>query len=135
MRMLICCTLTAMVITTASAEPDKNSAAYLLPYCKEGLNITSGDFTNADLTTAITAAQCTGKYDATVVALALLQIERQTRGIRHAAPLCADLPSKLTRRQGLLVVLKYSEARPQAMQMPFEIAVMWALSNAWPCHN
>jgi hypothetical protein len=43
------------------------------------------------------------------------------------------VPDGVTNRQGVAVVVKYIEARPERMHERFSVLAIEALTAAWPC--
>ena len=48
---------------------------------------------------------------------------------------CIEYPKGSTVNQGLRVVVRYIEARPQRMHESFAFLAIEALHNAWPCRK
>jgi hypothetical protein len=48
---------------------------------------------------------------------------------------CAEASSDITRKQGVRVVVRYIEARPQRMDESFLRLAFEALADAWPCRK
>jgi hypothetical protein len=48
---------------------------------------------------------------------------------------CVDIPSDVSYRQLVLVVVRYIEARPNRMHEAFVILARDALIDAWPCRR
>jgi Rap1a immunity proteins len=44
-----------------------------------------------------------------------------------------SVPDGVTNRQGVAVVVKYIEARPERMHEPFSVLAVEAMMAAWPC--
>jgi Ssp1 endopeptidase immunity protein Rap1a len=99
-----------LALTVPASAEDLNSANYMLPGCKGILDPES--------TATWRQGRCAGFIDGLV------------HGVR-GKDFC--LPKGVTSGQGVAVVVKYIEARPERMHKSFGLLALEALMAAWPC--
>jgi hypothetical protein len=121
MRAIICGALMALTVATVgAAQVDRHSANFVLPGCKtvigegrEGINVAEQGY-------------CLGVMDTLGLISSILN--------EHSWS-CIEYPKGSTVNQGLRVVVRYIEARPQRMHESFAFLAIEALHNAWPCRK
>jgi hypothetical protein len=109
-----------------AAEEDTDSATYMLPYCSNMFSTKPSD-TNAS--TMSNRGRCIGIFSGLRAAIQVAQVEM---GEARTGLLCTDPPS------GRIIVFigavsKYARSHPQDLWLPFELFVLMALNDAWPC--
>jgi hypothetical protein len=107
--------LYAFVAVTMSASAQSNpqtSSNEMLPGCKGLIS----DKT-PPLKEALRQGRCAG----------------YVAGLVYARSVFLCVPEGATPEQGVRVVIKYIEARPERMQEPFGKLALEALEEAWPC--
>ena len=120
MRAIICSALMALTITAARAvETDRDSANFMLSYCKEALVDDDGTFGTG---------MCLGEIKALLFTFDTLQLLHPSD-----PPICVDIPEGVSTGQATRVVIRYIEARPTRMHEQFLRLAMLALVDAWPC--
>jgi Rap1a immunity proteins len=126
-RKLIIGSALALIVTAAgAAEEDTDSAAYMLPYC---VNMFSTKPSDMNASTMSKRGRCMGIFSGLLAAIQVAQVEM---GEARSGLLCTDPPS------GRIIVLigeasKYARSHPQDLRLPFELFVLMALNDAWPC--
>jgi hypothetical protein len=123
MRAIAYGAVAALTVTAASAEPDRKSANFMLPFCKTALAEAVGDV-HVDTQTAAMGGLCLGVISGVAFML---------DGSDGAS--CASLPKDVTTEQLARVVIRYTEGRPIAMNERFHFFVVAALMDAWPCQK
>jgi Rap1a immunity proteins len=122
MRTLVLGIAMGLVVgTSALAQEDKDSANYMLRYCRATVN-------NEALTRPADAAiegMCVGIIDA--IGFMMSEFPPQEKE-KSSCP-----PSKVKLEQIVRAVVRYIEARPERMQENFKILVIEAFHDAWPC--
>ena len=108
----------ALTASTASLAQEHMTANDVLPGCVSS----SRDLRETD---AAAAGYCAG----TVSALMTLVMSRSLSDVWG----CIDIPRGVTVGQGMRVVVRYIEARPQMMHERFVFLALSALRDAWPC--
>ena len=123
MRTAITCGALALsVMMAGAAEVDTESANYVLPGCKALLAITEGR-EMLDTSRALVAGYCMG-------------VLKTLPEIYFARDKCSiQFPEVFSVQQMTLIVIRYVEAHPERMNMPFLILAEDALRDAWPCRN
>ena len=123
MRTAITCGALALsVMMTGAAEVDTESANYVLPGCKALLAITEGR-EMLDTSRALGAGYCMG-------------VLKTLPEIYFGRDKCSiQFPEVFSVQQMTLIVVRYIEAHPERMNMPFLILAEDALRDAWPCRN
>lgn len=131
MKAIICGALMALFFTTAhAAEEDLSKANDLLPYCKLTREQAASSIRNAS-----NFGRCIGVVEGVSQTFILLK-EAQAAGVAQLDPLlCMSIPSGVTARELVNVVVRYAEAFPELTQRPFTVLVTSALRVAWPCKN
>jgi Rap1a immunity proteins len=119
---IICGALTMSVMTAGAAEIDTESANYVLPGCKALLAITEGRAV-LDTSSALGAGYCMG----VLKTLPEIYFWRDKCSIQF--------PGIFSVQQMTLIVVRYIEAHPERMNIPFLILAEDALRDAWPCRN
>ena len=119
---IICGALALSVMTAGAAEIDTESANYVLLGCKALLAITEGR-EMLDASSALGAGYCMG----VLKTLPEIYFWRDKCSIQF--------PGIFSVQQMTLIVVRYIEAHPERMNMPFLILAEDALRDAWPCRN
>jgi hypothetical protein len=119
---IICGALVLSVMTAGAAEIDTESANYVLPGCKALLAITEGRGV-LDTSRALGAGYCMG----VLKTLPEIYFWRDKCSI--------EFPEIFSVQQMTLIVVRYIEAHPERMTIPFLIFAEDALRDAWPCRN
>jgi len=119
---IICGALGLSVMTAGAAEIDTESANYVLPGCKALLAITEGR-EMLDTSRALVAGYCMG----VLKTLPEIYFWRDKCSIQF--------PEIFSVQQMTLIVIRYIEAHPERMNMPFLMLAEDALRDAWPCRN
>jgi hypothetical protein len=109
-------------MTAGAAEIDTESANYVLPGCKALLAITEGR-EMLDASSALGAGYCMG----VLKTLPEIYFWRDKCSIQF--------PGIFSVQQMTLIVVRYIEAHPERMNIPFLILAEDALRDAWPCRN
>jgi hypothetical protein len=120
----------ALTVTAASAAEDMGSANGVLPGCR-GMLARSSNATDP-LTMGLCAGIVRGIASMGSVAVYVwnrVPLDRKA----PLAPLCMDIPEKVTTDQEIRVVIAYIDARPQRMHEDFADLALEALRAAWPC--
>jgi hypothetical protein len=112
-RALATATIAALMLTPAVAEPDLNSANYLMPACKKFAN---SDFNVNSL--SFLSGVCAGTIGTLMTISSVLHI-------------C--LPPQVTNGQAVQVVIQYIDAQPARLHENFTLLAIEALREAWPC--
>lgn len=107
--------LTMAIPAPGRAQPDSNSANWVMPACQAYLQ----DRLREDL--AFEAGVCNGGISGILVALV---------NTRNICP-----PSNISRRQLNSVVIRYIESRPERWHENFNLLVIEALRATWPCRR
>jgi Rap1a immunity proteins len=110
-----------VVGTLALAQEDKDSANYMLRYCRAAVN-------NEALTRppdAAMAGMCVGIIDAIGFMMSEFPPEQKEKS---SCP-----PRKVTLEQTVRAVITYIEARPERMHENFKTLAIEAIHDAWPC--
>jgi len=122
MRTLVLGIAMGLVVgTSALAQEDKDSANYMLRYCRAAVN-------NEALTRPADAAiegMCVGIIDA--IGFMMSEFPPQEKE-KSSCP-----PSKVKLEQVVRAVVRYIEARPERMQENFKILVIEAFHDVCPC--
>jgi len=100
--------------TTASAQVNQSTVAFMLPHCKVGLNQNSGPNWYEPV--------CYGIVDGIAFMGSFLASD---------AKFC--MPKDVTTEQAMTVVVRFLETRPEARNENFKIMALVAMKNAWPC--
>jgi hypothetical protein len=132
MRAMLCSALMALMITTAGAEIDKDSAVSMLPDCKSAID---GDRSGNGFARGFCVGTVLGlafMAENSDVRVAALSGEGQARWFDERWH-CVKIPGSVTQGQIVGVVVLYIEARPERMQEPFRSLVLEALFDAWSC--
>jgi hypothetical protein len=132
MRTIICATLMALTIASASAaiEEDVHSAQRMLPYCK----LTSKQ-TMANTRNALMYGQCFGVISGIVLMSELLRQAAAAGKAELDPALCVEIPGDTTILQLVDAVVKYGESHPDQTSERFEVLAFSAFRNAWPCRK
>ena len=107
-----CCDPAALAMPASTQSDAQSSANEMLSGCK-GL---IGDKT-PPLREALRQGRCAG----------------YVAGLVYARSVFLCVPEGATPEQGVRVVIKYIEARPERMHEPFGKLALEALEEAWPC--
>ena len=105
--------LLALTMPANAQINPRSTANEMLSGCKGFI----GDKTPPSLREALGQGRC-GGYVAALV---------------YARSVFSCVPEGATPEQGVRVVIKYIEARPERMQEPFGKLALEALEEAWPC--
>jgi Rap1a immunity proteins len=110
--------LIAMLIASgvAVAEPDQDSANFMMPACRAVVDLSSNGAPKGD---PYIMGACAG----TINGLSMMGV------VFHL--IC--LPNGVTSRQAIAVVVQYIDKRPARMHEDFKILATEALVEAWPC--
>jgi Rap1a immunity proteins len=114
-------TMGLMMGVSALAQEDKDSANFMLRYCRAAAN-------NEPLTRSADAAMagmCVGIIDG--IALMMSDFPPEEKG-KSSCP-----SSKVKLEQIVRAVITYIEARPERMHENFKALVIDAIHDAWPC--
>jgi hypothetical protein len=123
MRAAIICGALALTVTMAgAAEIDTESANYVLPGCKALLAMTEGREI-LSTSSALGAGYCMG----VLKTLPEIYFWRDKCSI--------EFPEIFSVQQMTLIVVRYIEAHPERMHVPFSILAEDALRDAWPCRK
>lgn len=120
MRAAVAGALITLCVTAAGAQQqDIASARAVLPGCK--YYVALADAQNSELTgpMALAAGYCAAVFDVLMATSALDPF------------LCPD--SGIDRTTGMLVLIRYIEAKPQRMRERFLGLAREAMRQAWPC--
>jgi hypothetical protein len=107
----------ALTVRAASAAEILNNGFNMLPHCRAFANNVASDY-------PLLQGYCEGIVFGVGVMLD-----------RPGSSICAEIPSAVSIRQLVLVVVRYIEARPNRMHEGFVILARDALINAWPCRK
>jgi hypothetical protein len=119
---IICGALALSVMMAGAADVDTESANYVLPGCKALLAITEGRET-LDTSRVLGAGYCMG-------------VLKTLPEIYFGRDKCSiQFPEVFSVQQMTLIVVRYIEAHPERMHMPFLMLAEDALRDAWPCRN
>ena len=133
MRVIICCALMALTLTTAgAAETDVQSASSMLPDCKaaiEGDRSGNGFARGFCVGTVLALAFMAENSGVNVTALSG---EGQARWFDERWQ-CVKIPQSVTQGQIVGIVVLYIEARAERMHEPFRSLALEALFDSWPC--
>ena len=112
--------ITAIIVNTGAvfAEPDINSANYIMPGCR--------DFIAYSKQNLLGQGDCYGRIQGLSFALA-------GDGILGVGRICSS--SNVTADQDVRVVVQYIESRPARLHESFNALAVEALLAAWPCKN
>jgi Rap1a immunity proteins len=132
MRTIICGGLMALMITaTNAAGEDKDSANYLLPYCKLTPKEAMANTKNASI-----HGRCAGMVEAIGLMFGALKYADDKGWMRVDRNLfCVDYPDGVTSEQELKVVVRYGKVHPEETHQSFTLFAMHAIRKAWPCKN
>src|SRR5215831_9333114 len=128
MRTLMTCAALALSVTAAGAETNIFNAHYMLGYCKTYIALGES---NLPSTTPLTwqhyieIGRCSG-----VVEGLWCLLQNTTSSVY-----CIDNPAGAVFGQGVRIVIRYIESKPQTMHEPFVLLAMEAIHEAWPCKN
>jgi hypothetical protein len=118
----------ALTVTTAGAEKDIHNANHAIPSCRDFVN-------RANLGSSFEQGHCLG----TIEGIAYMGVNlTEYRFSNDRLPLwarlhCMDVPDGVTGEQLVRVVVAYIDARPARMHELFDVLVIQALREAWPC--
>jgi len=110
-----------VVAVSALAQEDKDSASYMLRYCRAAAN-------NEPLTRpadAAMAGMCVGMIDGISLMMSDFPPEEKEKS---SCP-----PSKVKLEHIVRAVIAYIEARPERMNENFKTLTIEAIHEAWPC--
>ena len=107
--------------TLALAQEDKDSANYMLPYCRAAVN--KEEVTRP--TDAVVRGVCVGIIEA----IDFMMSEYPPQDKEYSS--CP--PSGVNLDQTVRAVITYIEARPQRMHENFKTLAIEAIHDAWPC--
>jgi Rap1a immunity proteins len=106
----------ALTVTAAVAEPDLNSANYLLPFCR--------GFGDLKSSVPFEQGRCAGIVSG---------IAYMGSAVEASSRVCLDIQATVTSGQDVKVVVAYIDARPARLHEPFARLALEALRAAWPC--
>jgi len=121
MRAVVLGIAVGLMASSALAQEDKDSAEYMLRYCRAAMN-------NEALTRPADAAMqgmCVGIIDAIGLMMSEFPPEQKEKS---SCP-----PSKVSLQQTVRAVITYIEARPDRVHENFKMLVIEAIHDAWPC--
>jgi hypothetical protein len=131
MKAIIYGALMTLTITTAhAAEVDRNSADFMLPYCKG-----TKDQVFAKPFNAHVHGRCSGLIEGTVKMLNVLKHANDEGRMGLPSFLCVDIPDNVTIGQAREIVVKYLDAHPQDTHKDFQLLALTAWREAWPCND
>jgi hypothetical protein len=127
MKGIGCGALVALTVTTARAEEDKNSAGYMLPYCK----ISPLQVQKSSPYDAYLHGQCYGVVSAMRNMLPLVKALDRDKLV----PFCADIPAGSVMIELVGVVIRYGNMHPELTHIDFQGFVLEAFHQKWPCKD